>query len=120
MKPWAFAASHRSIWPGSCRKAQSRSAGASQHRFWGRGYVTEAASRLLEHGLTDLGFPEIYAFAVHDNTRSIGVMQRIGMIHLQDRDFDHPKVPDTHPQLKRHVLYRRTARISGIAKTQTD
>lgn len=89
-------------------------------RFWGRGYVTEAASRLLEHGLTDLGFPEIYAFAVHDNTRSIGVMQRIGMIHLQDRDFDHPKVPDTHPQLKRHVLYRRTATISGIAKTQRD
>lgn len=89
-------------------------------RFWGRGYVTEAASRLLEHGFTKLGFPEIYAFAVRDNTRSIAVMQRIGMIHLQDRDFDHPKVPDTHPQLKPHVLYRQTTRLSGIRKTQTD
>jgi len=23
-----------------------------------------------------------------------------------DGDFDHPRVPDTHPHLQRHVLYR--------------
>lgn len=89
-------------------------------RFWGKGYVTEAASRLLEHGFTHLGFPEIYAFAVRDNARSIAVMRRLGMVHLHAQDFDHPKVPDTHPHLKRHVLYRAAARISEIPKTRND
>ncbi|MBC2774814.1 GNAT family N-acetyltransferase [Rhizobium sp. AQ_MP] len=75
-------------------------------RYWGQGFATEAAARLLEHGHETCGMSEIYAFAVHDNLRSIAVMRRLGMQHLQDRDFDHPHVPDTHPQLKRHVLFR--------------
>ena len=33
------------------------------------------------------------------------VMRRLGLHHEPDRDFDHPRVPDTHPHLKRHVLY---------------
>lgn len=74
-------------------------------RFWSKGYVTEAARQLITHARETLEQSEIYAFAVHDNRRSIAVMQRLGMVHLESRDFDHPKVPDTHPQLKRHVLY---------------
>ncbi|MGL4198600.1 MAG: GNAT family N-acetyltransferase [Allorhizobium sp.] len=74
-------------------------------RFWGKGHVTEAARQLITHARETLEQSEIYAFAVHDNRRSIAVMQRLGMVHLDGRDFDHPKVPDTHPQLKRHVLY---------------
>jgi RimJ/RimL family protein N-acetyltransferase len=79
-------------------------------RFWGKGYVTEAARRLLDYGRDNVGVSKIYAFAVHDNIRSIAVMQRLGMQHLQGRDFDHPKVPDTHPHLKKHVLYRTARR----------
>lgn len=75
-------------------------------RFWGRGYVTEAASRLIEYARTDLHLPTVYAFAVDGNHRSTAVMQRIGMLRLAGQDFDHPKVPDTHPHLKRHVLFR--------------
>lgn len=75
-------------------------------RFWGKGYVTEAAANLLEHGRDMLHLSEIYAFAVHNNHRSIAVMQRLGMEYLQERDFDHPKVPHSHPELKRHVLFR--------------
>ncbi|MCC8934652.1 GNAT family N-acetyltransferase [Rhizobium sp. 'Codium 1'] len=89
-------------------------------RFWGKGYVTEAAERLVEHGLTALGLAEIYAFAVQNNDRSIAVMRRLGMEHYGDRDFDHPKVPDTHPHLKRHVLYRTTARTLKIRKKRND
>ncbi len=64
-------------------------------RFWGKGYVTEAARQLITYARETLEQSEIYAFAVHDNRRSIAVMQRLGMVHLDGRDFDHPKVPDT-------------------------
>ena len=74
--------------------------------FWGKGYVTEAAEKLLAQGFDRLGLDEIVAFAVADNSRSIAVMKRIGMHHNVEGDFDHPAVPDSHPHLKRHVLYR--------------
>lgn len=75
-------------------------------RFWGKGYVTEAATALLAHGFTIFQLDEIVAFAVDGNRRSIAVMERIGMHRDPDGDFDHPRVPDSHPHLKRHVLYR--------------
>lgn len=84
-------------------------------RYWGSGYISEAAAQLLAHARDALRLPEVFAFAVHDNHRSIAVMRRIGMQHLQGRDFDHPKVPDTHPHLKRHVLYQTASNtwVSG-------
>ena len=78
-------------------------------RHWGKGYVSEAARSLLEFGFTTLDLEEIVSFAVFDNFRSIAVMRRIGMTPDPQRDFDHPRVPDTHPHLKRHVLYRLSA-----------
>lgn len=75
-------------------------------RFWGNGYVTEAARALMEFGFTARNLPEIVAFAVEANRRSVAVMERIGMRRDFEGDFDHPRVPETHPQLKRHVLYR--------------
>lgn len=89
-------------------------------RFWGRGFVTEAATGLLEHGHEVLLLPEIYAFAVHDNYRSIAVMRRLDMQYLEGQDFDHPKVPDSHPHLKRHVLYRAAKDICGTETTRRD
>lgn len=77
-------------------------------RFWGNGYITEAATALLDHGFAHQNLPEIVSFAVASNHRSIAVMQRIGMEAEPSRDFDHPRVPDSHPQLKRHVLYSMT------------
>jgi RimJ/RimL family protein N-acetyltransferase len=74
--------------------------------YWGFGYVTEAAQAWLAYGFETLGLDEIVSFAVWNNERSTAVMRRIGMQPDQARDFDHPHVPDTHPQLKRHVLYR--------------
>lgn len=74
--------------------------------FWGNGYVREAAEAWLDEGFTRLSLEEIVSFAVWNNTRSIAVMQRIGMRADPRNDFDHPAVPDTHPHLKRHALYR--------------
>jgi RimJ/RimL family protein N-acetyltransferase len=72
---------------------------------WRQGYASEAARALLAHAFDDLGFSRIVAFAVSDNVASINVMKSIGMIAEPHFDFDHPNVPDTHPHLKRHVVY---------------
>jgi RimJ/RimL family protein N-acetyltransferase len=74
-------------------------------RFWGNGYITEAAKALLEYGLHTKGLDAIISFAVAGNHRSTAVMKRIGMTHCPDLDFDSPRVPETHPHLKRHVTY---------------
>jgi RimJ/RimL family protein N-acetyltransferase len=74
--------------------------------FWGKGYVTEAARAWLSFGFTTIGLPEIVSFAVPANRRSTAVMERLGMRRDPSSDFDHPKVPDSHPHLKRHAFYR--------------
>ncbi|MEQ1950446.1 GNAT family N-acetyltransferase [Mesorhizobium sp. CN2-181] len=76
--------------------------------FWGKGYVTEGAAALIDFAFDSLGLDEIVSFAVWSNNRSTAVMKRLGM--RREEDFDHPGVPDTHPELKRHQLYRLTAR----------
>lgn len=77
--------------------------------YWGSGYATESAQRMLRLGFEERGLHEIVSFAVENNTRSTAVMRRLGMTHAPERDFDHPGIPDTHPHLKRHVLYAMTA-----------
>ena len=74
-------------------------------RFWGHGYVTEAAAALLDHAFRVRGLRSVVSFAVASNHRSTAVMQRIGMKAFPNLDFDHPRVPDSHPHLKRHVTY---------------
>jgi RimJ/RimL family protein N-acetyltransferase len=76
-------------------------------RYWGKGYVTEAATALLHHGFETLRLDEIVSFAVHDNIRSTSVMRRIGMHRAGG--FDHPRVPESQPRLKPHALYLITA-----------
>lgn len=72
-------------------------------RHWGQGYITEAAERLLEFGFEEQGLPQIVSFAVADNTRSIAVMQRIGM--AAGPGFDMPGIEDARAELRPHVLY---------------
>ncbi|WP_442583161.1 GNAT family N-acetyltransferase [Mesorhizobium sp. ASY16-5R] len=72
--------------------------------FWGKGYVGEGAAALLDFAFDSLELEEVVSFAVCNNDRSTAVMKRLGM--RRDQDFDHPRVPDTHPQFKRHQLYR--------------
>jgi RimJ/RimL family protein N-acetyltransferase len=74
--------------------------------FWGKGYASEGANAWLDFGFGSIGLAEIFSFAVWNNDPSTAVMRRIGMEHVAGAEFDHPSVPDTHPHLKRHVLYR--------------
>jgi RimJ/RimL family protein N-acetyltransferase len=76
---------------------------------WGKGYVTEAARAWLAFAFETLRLDEIVSFAVWNNRRSIAVMERLGMRREPSGDFDHPAVPDTHPHLKRHAMFRLQA-----------
>jgi RimJ/RimL family protein N-acetyltransferase len=76
---------------------------AAEH--WGRGYATEGAQAALTFGFETLGLPEIVSFTVPANWRSCRVMQKLGMTHNPDDDFDHPLLAPGHA-LCRHVLYR--------------
>jgi len=49
--------------------------------FWGQGYTTEAAQRLVEHGFATLNLHRIYAYAMARNPASSRVMQKIGMMY---------------------------------------
>ena len=50
---------------------------ASAHR--GRGYATEAAAALIDHGFREMRLARIVATTTRDNLASIAVMRRLGM-----------------------------------------
>ena len=74
---------------------------------WGRGYATEAARAALADAFDRVVLDEIVSVTVPANTRSLRVMEGIGMIHDPARDFAHPRFPPGH-RLSRHVLYAMT------------
>lgn len=78
-------------------------------RHWRNGYATEAGMALLGYAFETLRLDEILSIAVHDNRAALAVMRKIGMHPDPASDFDHPQIPDTHPHLKRHVVYRQSA-----------
>lgn len=78
-------------------------------RFCGRGLASEAGVAVLKMAFQTLRMPEVVAFAVAENVRSIRVMERIGMKWDRQKYFDHPAV--TEIRLQRHVLYRATPNI---------
>jgi RimJ/RimL family protein N-acetyltransferase len=73
--------------------------------YWNRGYASEAARAAVRAGFEIFRLEEIVSFTVPANLPSRRVMEKIGMLHDEADDFDHPSFPDGHP-LKRHVLYR--------------
>lgn len=72
---------------------------------WNRGLASEAARACLEFGFRDAGLKEIVSFTIPVNLPSRRVMEKIGMRHDLNGDFEHPKVPAGHV-MRRHVLYR--------------
>ncbi len=75
---------------------------------WGKGYATEAARAALAVAFGPLGLDEVVSFTAVANTRSRAVMERLGMTHDPDEDFDHPRLKPGS-QVRRHVLYRLRA-----------
>ncbi len=48
-------------------------------RYWGNGYATEAARRLLAFGFQDLELHRIWAWCLAENVASARVLEKIGM-----------------------------------------
>ena len=83
---------------------------------WGHGYATEGSRAALAFGFGTVGLAEIVAMTAAGNERSRRVMERLGMSRRVADDFDHPNVAPEHP-LRRHVLYRLTAREWNAAQS---
>jgi ribosomal-protein-alanine N-acetyltransferase len=75
------------------------------HHAWGHGYASEAARAAVAHAFAVVGADEVVSFTAKRNTRSIAVMERIGMRRDPADDFDHPLIAPGDP-LRPHVLYR--------------
>ena len=73
--------------------------------FWGNGYATEGALRVLRYAFDDLHLEKVISITPKLNLRSIRLMKRIGLEY--ELDFDHPNVPKNSP-LVPHVLYSKT------------
>ena len=72
---------------------------------WNQGLATEGARAVLRFALEKLLLPEVVAFTVPANLPSRRIMEKLGMSHDPQDNFDHPNLPAGHP-LRRHVLYR--------------
>jgi len=73
--------------------------------YWNRGLATEGARAVVKYGFDSLRLSEIVSFTTVANVPSRRVMEKIGMTRSPEDDFDHPKLPESHP-LRPHVLYR--------------
>lgn len=71
---------------------------------WGQGYAREAAQASLDWFWANTGARRVFAITTPGNTRSWGLMLRIGMARVADGDFDHPAVPLGDP-LRPHITY---------------
>lgn len=74
--------------------------------FWGNGYATEAAQKVLEFAWNDLGIQEVVALVVPENKKSRRVMEKLGMTHSPAEDFLHPHPKLKNTKLEKHTLYR--------------
>ena len=73
---------------------------------WNQGFATEGARAAIEWGSQNVEFPqnELVSFTTANNLASRRVMEKLGMTHSDEDDFDHPLLPDWEG--RRHVLYR--------------
>lgn len=71
---------------------------------WGQGYASESARAARDWAFANVVDEAVWAITSVGNVASRKVMERIGMTHRPELDFDHPKVPVGNP-LVRHVAY---------------
>ena len=73
----------------------------------GQGLATEGARAVIAFTFNQLRLKQVIAVTALGNIASRRVMEKLGMTHRPDLDFDHPRVPPGHPHL-RHTLYQLT------------
>jgi RimJ/RimL family protein N-acetyltransferase len=70
----------------------------------GKGYATEGARTIVDFAFNQLRLNKVVAITALPNQASRRVMEKLGMVHRPELDFDHPRVPTGH-QYQRHTLY---------------
>jgi RimJ/RimL family protein N-acetyltransferase len=73
-------------------------------QYWGQGFAREAAEASLAHGWNALGLDSVWAITTVGNSRSWGLMERLGMRRHPDLDFDH-RLPGLEARLRPHITY---------------
>ena len=71
-------------------------------KYWGKGLATEGALECIEFAKNHLQLDRIYSMASKTNSKSIKVMEKIGMTYI--KDFEHPKLKK-HPTLEKCALF---------------
>ena len=69
-----------------------------------KGLATEGASTIVDFAFNQLNLSEVVAITAVLNQPSRRVMEKLGMTHRPELDFNHPRVPAGH-QYERHTLY---------------
>jgi RimJ/RimL family protein N-acetyltransferase len=84
-------------------------------RFWGQGLAPEGGRAVLDFAFDELGFEELVSMTTVANAPSRRVMEKLGLTHDPNDDFDNPTIPGWSGA--RHVLYRIRAHGSGTSET---
>ncbi|SCY79070.1 GNAT family N-acetyltransferase [Flavobacterium caeni] len=58
-------------------------------QYWNHGFATEAAKGCLDHGFNKLGLQSIVGRAMKQNTASIRVLEKIGMLFEREATVHH-------------------------------
>ena len=72
-------------------------------KYWNNGLATEGAKKCLDYGFNKLGLKNIISTAPIINTKSIRVMEKIGMQKLTN--FEHPRLR-SNEKLQNCVCYK--------------
>jgi RimJ/RimL family protein N-acetyltransferase len=70
----------------------------------GKGLAIEGARTIVDFAFNQLALNEVVAITALPNRASRRVMEKLGMTHRPELDFDHPRVQAGH-QYQRHTLY---------------
>lgn len=71
---------------------------------WGQGFAREAARACLDWAWDNLPADSVWAITALGNSRSWGLMERLGMTRHADLDFDMATLPASSPH-QRHITY---------------
>jgi RimJ/RimL family protein N-acetyltransferase len=74
---------HAGIYPRPTKKEDWEFVYFLAREAWGKGYATEIARRIIEHGFDELKLPEIFATVDNDHPASIRVLEKAGMRFLR-------------------------------------
>lgn len=61
--------------------------------YWGAGYTTEGAAAVLERGWEKLEITSVYGITLPHNTRSIRVLEKLGLEFVEEKSLDSDAPP---------------------------